>query len=205
MSVSSSVAPDSLSHSMSTASGWTLIVPVKHTTVAKTRLTGFSADARRRLAIAFAMDVVTAGLASERAEEPSSAIRERVAAARKRLASPPSPRAGVKFNTNGYPFNYSNSYWEPVLGNQVGGASVHYAAVWARLHPSDFLARSLEGIADDWPIRYWDLEPYYDQIDEVVGVSGVPGNPAYPPKRAKLQPVRVPPPVVGTSKGPGAF
>jgi choline dehydrogenase-like flavoprotein len=109
-------------------------------------------------------------------------------AQRERLASPQASRAGVKFNTNGYPFDHSHSYWEPVLGNQVGGASVHYAAVWARLHPSDFLARSLEDIADDWPIRYRDLEPYYDQIDEVVGVSGVPGNPAYPPKHAKLQP-----------------
>jgi choline dehydrogenase-like flavoprotein len=43
-------------------------------------------------------------------------------------------------------------------------------------------------VADDWPIRYWDLVPYYDMVDEWVGVSGVPGNPAYPPMSPKLQP-----------------
>jgi choline dehydrogenase-like flavoprotein len=107
---------------------------------------------------------------------------------RERLVTPPSPSPGVTYNANGYPFDYSDSYWQPVLGNQVGGATIHYSGVWARLHPSDFLARSLEGVGDDWPIRYWDLAPYYDMIDEVVGVSGVPGNPAYPPKSVQLLP-----------------
>src|SRR6516164_9606219 len=65
---------------------------------------------------------------------------------RQRLTSPPSPRPGVTYNANGYPFDYNDSYWQPVLGNQVGGATIHYAAVWQRLHPCDFLARSLEGV-----------------------------------------------------------
>ena len=115
---------------------------------------------------------------------------------RQRLATPPPPTEGVRHFRDGYPYDFTNSAlgaW-PILGNAVGGATVHYAASWQRLHPSDFLARSLEGVADDWPITYWDLEPYYDQIDRIVGVSGVPGNPAYPRRKsdADLQP---PPPL----------
>lgn len=43
--------------------GWTLIVPVKQTTLAKSRLTGLEPDVRRRLAVAFAQDVVSAAVA----------------------------------------------------------------------------------------------------------------------------------------------
>jgi 2-phospho-L-lactate guanylyltransferase len=42
---------------------WTLIVPVKQTTLAKSRLTGLEPDVRRRLAVAFAQDVVSAAVA----------------------------------------------------------------------------------------------------------------------------------------------
>ena len=107
------------------------------------------------------------------------------AAQRERVATPP-PEAGIKRWRDGYPYDHTESFWEPVLGNAVGGASVHYGAIWGRLHPSDFKVRSLEGLADDWPINYWDLEPYYNMVDNVVGVSGVPGNPAYPPMDRRL-------------------
>jgi choline dehydrogenase-like flavoprotein len=106
---------------------------------------------------------------------------------RQRLVSPP-PREGVRHFTDGYPYDHSESYWQPILGNAVGGAMVHYGAVWARLLPSDFVAGSLSGVGDDWPIRYWDLAPYYDFNDRMVGVSGVAGNPAYPPKPVDLMP-----------------
>ena len=41
---------------------------------------------------------------------------------------------------------------------------------------------SLDGVADDWPMDYFELEPYYDQNDRAHGVSGLRGDPAYPPK-----------------------
>jgi choline dehydrogenase-like flavoprotein len=88
----------------------------------------------------------------------------------------------------GYPYDYIDSSWQPVLGNAVGGATVHYGAQWPRMHPSDFVVRSLDGIAADWPIRYWDLAPYYDLVDNFVGISGVAGNPAYPPRSVNLLP-----------------
>src|SRR5262245_12295971 len=75
-----------------------------------------------------------------------------------RPASEPAPRPGVRYFKDGYPYDYSQSYWQPVLGNAVGGASVHYEAVWCRLHPDDFKMRSLHGVGEDWPITYKDLQ-----------------------------------------------
>ena len=44
-------------------------------------------------------------------------------------------------------------------------------------------------VGDDWPIRYEDLSPYYDLNDNHVGVTGVPGNPAYPNRKVELLPM----------------
>jgi choline dehydrogenase-like flavoprotein len=63
----------------------------------------------------------------------------------------------------------------------VGGSSLFYGAEWPRLLPSDFRVRSLDGVADDWPISYEDLKPYHDEVDEFIGVAGVDGDTAYPP------------------------
>ena len=97
--------------------------------------------------------------------------------------------ADVNHFRNGYPYDHSESYWEPVLGHNVGGATVHYGGGWSRLRASDFLLRSLTGVGDDWPIRYEDLAPYYDLNDNHVGVTGIPGNPAYPNRNVTLLPL----------------
>jgi choline dehydrogenase-like flavoprotein len=75
-----------------------------------------------------------------------------------------------------------------LMFNAVGGSAIHYTAHFPRFHPSDFLVKSLDGVADDWPIRYEDLEPYYDQNDCEVGVAGLAGDPANPPRAARPTP-----------------
>jgi choline dehydrogenase-like flavoprotein len=61
-------------------------------------------------------------------------------------------------------------YW--IRGRQVGGR-LH---TWGRLTPrmSDFELRagSLDGRGDDWPICYADLAPYYDRVEELLGLEG---------------------------------
>jgi 2-phospho-L-lactate guanylyltransferase len=47
---------------MSAKAGWTLVVPVKKTAIAKSRLRDLSAPVRKRLALAFAQDTVTAAV-----------------------------------------------------------------------------------------------------------------------------------------------
>ncbi len=54
----------------------------------------------------------------------------------------------------------------------------------------DFRVRTLDGVADDWPLDYARLEPYYDVNARMMGVSGLAGDPAYPPKEVPLPPVR---------------
>ena len=65
--------------------------------------------------------------------------------------------------------------------NAVGGSTIIFAGAWPRALPSDFRVRSLDGVADDWPIDYFELLPYFYRTDRDFGVSGLPGDPAYPP------------------------
>ena len=58
-----------------------------------------------------------------------------------------------------------------VMWNGVGGSTVHWEGHFPRLHPSDFRVHRLDGVADDWPIAYADLQPFYDLNDRNVGVS----------------------------------
>ncbi len=62
-------------------------------------------------------------------------------------------------------------------GQGVGGGSVHWAAFTPRFHPSDFTVYSDTGLGADWPISYWDLQPYYALLEKEMPVSG----PAYYP------------------------
>jgi choline dehydrogenase-like flavoprotein len=67
----------------------------------------------------------------------------------------------------------------------VGGSTLRYMAISPRFHESDFRTRSLDGVADDWPIGYADLESYYTRVEFELGVSGASGpaaNPFDPPR-----------------------
>ncbi|HEX7057894.1 MAG TPA: GMC family oxidoreductase [Bacilli bacterium] len=57
-------------------------------------------------------------------------------------------------------------------GRGIGGGTVHFTGVFLRFHDADFKARTLDGVADDWPIAYKDLEPYYDKVEKDIAVSG---------------------------------
>lgn len=75
-----------------------------------------------------------------------------------------------------------------LMFNAVGGSTIHWATHFPRFHPSDFRVKSLDGVADDWPIRYEDLEPYYDANDIETGVAGLAGDPANPPRSPRSTP-----------------
>ena len=53
-----------------------------------------------------------------------------------------------------------------------GGAALHHYGTWPRMHEEDFRVRTLYGRGLDWPISYDDLRPFYDRIQEEVGLSG---------------------------------
>jgi choline dehydrogenase-like flavoprotein len=88
-----------------------------------------------------------------------------------------------------YPINEDNSPINVANFNGVGGGTVLYAGHFPRFHPSDFRVRTLDGVADDWPIDYATLESFYTENDRMMGVSGLAGDPAYPPHDPMMPPL----------------
>ena len=59
-----------------------------------------------------------------------------------------------------------------IRGYQLGGKSLIWGRIALRMSDVDFEANAKEGIATDWPIRYKDIQPWYDYVENFVGVSG---------------------------------
>jgi len=95
----------------------------------------------------------------------------------------------VRQRPEDYPVNESGSPIQVAMFNAVGGSTILYAAHFPRFHPSDFRVRTLDGVADDWPLDYERLAPWYDVNARMMGVSGLAGDPMYPPKELPLPPV----------------
>ena len=88
-----------------------------------------------------------------------------------------------------YPIDDSNSVMKIANYNAVGGSTVHWTAHFPRMHPSDFRVRTLDGIADDWPVDYAMREPFFAENDRMMGVAGLAGDPAYPPHEPTIPPL----------------
>ena len=59
-----------------------------------------------------------------------------------------------------------------IRGRQVGGRSILWGRQSYRWSDLDFSANLRDGIAVDWPIRYADLAPWYDYVEQFAGISG---------------------------------
>jgi choline dehydrogenase-like flavoprotein len=59
-----------------------------------------------------------------------------------------------------------------IRGRQIGGKTFCWARESYRYSDYEFKAASRDGYGDDWPISYNDLEPYYDRVENFIGVSG---------------------------------
>ena len=92
------------------------------------------------------------------------------------------PNPNFRGLSEDYPVNEDETPISPLMYNAVGGSTIHWGSHFPRFHPSDFRLKTLDGVADDWPMTYGELEPYYDLNDRMHGVSGLRGDPAYPPK-----------------------
>ena len=94
------------------------------------------------------------------------------------------PNPNVRDLENDYPCETTHSDVNPLMYNAVGGSTIIYAGHWQRFIPSDFRVKTLDGIAEDWPFTYEELEPFYDEMEIDMGVSGLAGDPAYPTQKA---------------------
>jgi choline dehydrogenase-like flavoprotein len=59
-----------------------------------------------------------------------------------------------------------------IRGRQVGGKTFCWARESYRFSDNEFKAASRDGYGEDWPISYKELEPYYDLVENFIGVSG---------------------------------
>ncbi|MDD9936919.1 MAG: GMC family oxidoreductase [Myxococcales bacterium] len=88
-----------------------------------------------------------------------------------------------------YPVNAGESPISPLMFNAVGGSTILWAAHFPRLEPDDFRVRSVDGVAQDWPIGFDTLAPFFDLNDHKMGVSGLSGNPLSPPRNPPMPPL----------------
>ena len=100
-----------------------------------------------------------------------------------------SPFPNIRMNAFDYPINDEGSPIAIANFNGVGGSTILYSGHFPRMHPSDFRTKTLDGVGDDWPINYGDLEPFFALNDRMMGVSGLEGDPAYPLIEGLLPPV----------------
>ncbi len=80
------------------------------------------------------------------------------------------------------------------LPKTVGGGAVHADMKYPRFQETDFHLASLLGEIDganfaDWPLSYDELEPFYSEIETIVGVQGEDGSDPFAPPRSKPFPM----------------
>lgn len=78
-----------------------------------------------------------------------------------------------------------------IRGRILGGRLNSYGRVLQRMSDYDFKAASADGIGLDWPFSYADLAPYYDRVEEFIGVYGNPDGLAHPPDGRYLGPAKL--------------
>lgn len=73
-----------------------------------------------------------------------------------------------------------------------GGTTWHWTGFADRLRPVDFRMKSTYGVAEDWPVDYDLLVPYYEEVEKRWGVSGDPDFVWGAPRRTGYQMKPVP-------------
>src|SRR5215213_7150225 len=66
--------------------------------------------------------------------------------------------------------------WDWWRARMLGGRTNHWGRISLRFGPKDFKHKSIDGLGDDWPIGYDDVAPYYDKVDQLIGVFGSKEN-----------------------------
>jgi choline dehydrogenase-like flavoprotein len=77
----------------------------------------------------------------------------------------------VNDSRNVYKFDEDKPFWW-IRGYHLGGRSLMWARQTYRWSDLDFEANARDGYGVDWPIRYADIAPWYDYVEEFAGISG---------------------------------
>jgi choline dehydrogenase-like flavoprotein len=86
---------------------------------------------------------------------------------------------------------YTGTRYAWVRARTLGGKTTIWGRLALRLSDYDFKAKDRDGYGENWPISYADIAPYYDRVDEYLGVSGHPENLPYLPDGKFQRPVKL--------------
>lgn len=80
-------------------------------------------------------------------------------------------------NDKDYPYSTpKDKPFDWIRGNQLGGKSLLWHRQSYRWSEHDFNANARDGHGVDWPIRYKDIEKWYDHVEVHAGISGSTEN-----------------------------
>jgi choline dehydrogenase-like flavoprotein len=100
-----------------------------------------------------------------------------------KVHQPMQRHVGDEWNAKFFVDDVENPYTTPpdqpylfLRGRHVGGRSVMWGRQSYRWSDLDFEANLRDGHGVDWPIRYKEIEPWYDYVEDFIGVSGQAEN-----------------------------
>jgi choline dehydrogenase-like flavoprotein len=111
-------------------------------------------------------------------------------------------------NRTGYTIRQSTKHWfvndlenpysekegkrfDWMRGYHVGGRSIMWGRQSYRWSDMDFEANLKDGIAIDWPVRYKEIEPWYDYVETFAGISGQAEGLSILPDSKFIQPMEM--------------
>ena len=77
------------------------------------------------------------------------------------------------WNIDGEPYTQTEgSQFDWFRARMLGGRTNHWGRISLRFGPNDFKRGEIDGLSDSWPIGYDDIKPYYDKVDQLIGLFG---------------------------------
>lgn len=95
------------------------------------------------------------------------------------------------WDIEGEPYTHApGSRFDWWRARMLGGRTNHWGRISLRFGPHDFRRKSIDGLGEDWPIGYDDVKPYYDKVDQLIGIFGSRENLPNEPDGIFLPPPR---------------
>jgi len=86
------------------------------------------------------------------------------------------PLAPMPQGSDDYYKNSGSTAFNGLYMRGVGGTTWHWTGFALRLRPDDLSMRTKFGVAEDWPLGYDDLAPWYERAEREMGVAGFMGE-----------------------------
>lgn len=77
----------------------------------------------------------------------------------------------------GEPYTHKdNTKFDWFRSRMLGGRTNHWGRISLRFGAKDFKRKNIDGLGENWPIGYDDVAPFYDRVDQLIGIFGSKEN-----------------------------